>query len=237
MSVAISTRVRGRTRTSCSSGSGSCSVTVAMSLRRVRNNDFDASLRVAGGDGEGLQEGGRRSQVARWQHPCRRGQRSFRSDPFGQRDEQLGPIDGLQPRLGRRLGRTQIDDAGTVLGDDDVGGPQGAVGDAGGVQGGCLPPHRLEQVGAERFRSERVEWTAWHVLHGHDHRPVGQRGEPRGGRGSGRPPDERAAGSDLRARRGVRVTIWATRHRRRAATPSGSRDTAGRRLGCRGRRP
>jgi hypothetical protein len=49
------------------------------------------------------------------------------------------------------------------------------VGDAGGVQPLRLLPHRVKQFGADLVGSECVELASLDVLHGHDHRPVGQR--------------------------------------------------------------
>ena len=46
--------------------------------------------------------------------------------------------------------------------------------DPSGVQGAGLRPHGIEELGAQRVRGQRVELTSADVLHGEDHRSIGQ---------------------------------------------------------------
>ncbi len=195
MSVAISTRVRGRTRTRCFERFGFLLGDRGDVSAQVRSNDFETSLRVAA---EMARVAGRRpTQPGRpVATPVLPRTALVLVDPFGQRGRaaQLA-IDGATAELSRCLGRPQIDDDGTVLGDDDVGGPQRRGGRC-RRRAGRLPRHTASSRSGPKpsGRNRRVDGLT---------RPRWPRPSTRPGReastgpGSGRPPGERAAGSDL----------------------------------------
>ena len=88
----------GSTRTRRSRAGGSSPVTVAIPARSSWSSDFETCLRVRADSANGWRNGATRRQLRRAEHSCSRRDGRVRADDPGQRSEQLGAVDGLQPR-------------------------------------------------------------------------------------------------------------------------------------------
>ena len=122
-SAAMVTSVRARTRTNCSRGAGASPVAEAMPSRRSRSSFLFACF---GSRPRARAVAGRapRRQLVRSDGPGPRGERRVHPDEGRERDEQLGAVDRLRPRVGRLGAEPEVDDHRVGAGHEDVRGPE-----------------------------------------------------------------------------------------------------------------
>ena len=73
-------------------------MTVAIPARSSWSSDFETCFRVRADSANGWRNGATLGSSDRAEHSCGRRQGRVRTDDPGQRSEQLGAVDGLQPR-------------------------------------------------------------------------------------------------------------------------------------------